>query len=102
LSRQGLIKKYHKDEGNLTALKGRILFAKHIHKNLIHQERMYTEHQVYDYENLHNQILMKALKVLGTVSRDPFILDKINRIKFDFPDIKEIEIRASHFESSKR
>jgi 5-methylcytosine-specific restriction enzyme subunit McrC len=101
LIRQGLIKKYHKDEGNLTALKGRILFAQHIHKNLIHQERMYTEHQVYDHENLHNQILLKALKVLSIVSIDPFILDQINRIKIDFPDIKEIDIRASHFENLK-
>jgi len=101
LLRQGLIKKYHKDEGNLTALKGRILFAKHIHKNLIHQERMYTEHQVYDHENLHNQILLKAMQVLAMVSTDPFILDKINRIKIDFPVIKEIEIRASHFENLK-
>lgn len=102
LIRQGLIKKYHKDEGNLNVLKGRILFSKNIHKNLIHQERLYTEHQVYDHENLQNQILLKALKVLNTVSTDPFILDQINRVKFDFPDIKEIDIRASHFEGLKK
>ncbi|MBK8516186.1 MAG: hypothetical protein IPL55_07805 [Saprospiraceae bacterium] len=101
LIRQGLIKKYHKQEGNLAALKGRIIFAKQISQNLIHQERMYTEHQVYDHENLHNQILLKTLKVLTIVSNNPYILDRINRIKMDFPDIREIPITASHFDRLK-
>ncbi len=101
LIRLGLIKKYHKQEGNVMALKGRIIFGKQISKNLIHQERMYTEHQVYDHEHLHNQILLKALKVLSVVSSNPFILDRINRIKFDFPYIKEIEITTSHFDHLK-
>lgn len=97
LIRRGLIKKYHKQEGNVTALKGRIIFGKQISNNLIHQERMYTEHQIYDHEHLHNQILLKALSVLSIVSTNPFILDHINRIKFDFSNIKEIEITALHF-----
>jgi 5-methylcytosine-specific restriction enzyme subunit McrC len=97
LIRRGLIKKYHKQEGNVSALKGRIIFGKQISNNLIHQERMYTEHQIYDHEHLHNQILLKALSVLSIVSTNPFILDHINRIKFDFPNIKEIEITALHF-----
>ena len=101
LIRLGLIKKYHKQEGHVTALKGRIVFAKQISKNLIHQERTYTEHQVYDHEHIHNQILLKALKVLSIVSANPFILDSINRIKFDFPNIREIDITTSHFDHLK-
>jgi 5-methylcytosine-specific restriction enzyme subunit McrC len=98
LLRQGLIKKYHKNEGNLTALKGRLIFGKNIQNNLIHQERFYTEHQVYDHEHLHNQILLRALSVLSVVSNNPNIIDSINRIKLNFPDIKEIQITKTHFD----
>ena len=98
LLRQGLIKKYHKNEGNLTALKGRLIFGKNIQNNLIHQERFYTEHQVYDHEHLHNQILLKALSVLSVVSNNPNIIDSINRTKLNFPDIKEIQITKTHFD----
>jgi len=101
LVRKGLIKKYHKMQGNLHALKGRLVFSKHIHQNLIHQERFYTEHQVYDFEHLHNQILLRALTVLSKVSTNSTIIDSINRVKLDFPDIKEILITENHFEQLK-
>ena len=97
LIRQGLIKKYHKNTGNLNKLKGRLIFSTHIGQNLVHQERFYTEHQVYDHEHLHHQILLKALSVLTIVSRNPVIQDKVNRVKMDFPDIKAIDITAHHF-----
>jgi 5-methylcytosine-specific restriction enzyme subunit McrC len=98
LLRQGLIKKYHKHSGNLNSLKGRIIFSQNIQNNLIHQERFYTEHQVYDYEHLHNQILIRALSVLSKLSNNPTIIDNINRIKLSFPDIKEIQITKIHFD----
>ena len=98
LLRQGLIKKYHKNQDNLNALKGRLIFGKHIQNNLIHQERFYTEHQVYDHEHLHNQILLHALSVLSVVSNNTKIIDSINRLKLNFPDIKEIHITKTHFD----
>jgi 5-methylcytosine-specific restriction enzyme subunit McrC len=98
LVRQGLIKKYHKKAGNLFALKGRLVFSKNIQQNLIHQERFYTEHQVYDFEHLHNQILIRGLTVLSKVSTNPAIIDSINRIKLDFPEMKEIQITQNHFD----
>lgn len=101
LLRQGLIKKYHKNSGNLNALKGRLIFSKNIQNNLIHQERFYTEHQVYDYEHLHNQILLRALSILSIVSNNPSIIDRINRLKLNFPSIKEIQIDKSHFDQLK-
>ena len=98
LLHQGLIKKYRKRMGNLNTLKGRLLFPKHIQQNLIHQERMYTEYEVYDYEHLLNQVLLKAVSILSLVSRNPLIRDRINRIKLDFPEIREIDITYKHFE----
>jgi 5-methylcytosine-specific restriction enzyme subunit McrC len=98
LLRQGLIKKYRKNDGQVKALKGRLNFSQQIQQNLVHQERFYTCHEVYDYEHLHNQILVKALSVLVIVSNNVAITDRINRIKLDFPEIKELEITKVHFD----
>jgi 5-methylcytosine-specific restriction enzyme subunit McrC len=99
LLHQGLIKKYRKQSGNLNALKGRIVFPRHIQQNLIHQERVYTEHQIYDFEHLVNQILLKGLRILGVVSYNPLIRDRINRALLDFPEIKEVDITHQHFDN---
>lgn len=98
LLHQGFIKKYRKNDGQVKALKGSFLFSKHIEQNIVHQERFYTRHEMYDYEHIHNQILLKALTVLSIVSNNSIILDRINRVKLDFPEIKEIEITNNHFE----
>ena len=97
LLRKGLIKQYHKKSGNLNVVKGRILFTNHIRENLIHQERVYTEHQVYDTENLYNQILLRALNLLNQISHNPTIKDQIHRLRLDFPEIQEIQITQAHF-----
>jgi len=95
----GLIKKYRKESGNLHALKGRIVFPRHIRQNLIHRERVYTEHQVYDHEHLLNQILLKGLKILAVVSHNPLIRDRIHRVLLDFPEIQEVSIKKEHFDT---
>jgi 5-methylcytosine-specific restriction enzyme subunit McrC len=101
LLRQGLIKKYRKESSNTSALKGRILFSKNIQQNLIHQERFYTTHHVYDYEHTVNQILLKALNILSKIVTNSNINDRITRVKLDFPEIKEIEITKAHFDKIK-
>ena len=98
LLHRGLVKRYRKEASNVSALKGRICFGKHIQQNLIHKERFYTEHQVYDQEHLLNQILLCGIRVLSRVSCNPFIKDKINRLLLDFPDIAEKVITEKHFE----
>lgn len=97
LLRKGLIKQYRKNSGNLNVVKGRILFTEQIRKNLIHQERVYTEHQVYDTENLYNQVLLRALTILNQISHNPTIKDQIHRIRLDFPEIQEVQITQAHF-----
>lgn len=98
LLHQGLVKRYRKEASNVSALKGRICFGRHIQQNLIHKERFYTEHQVYDQEHLVNQILLCGIRVLSRVSCNPFIKDKINRLLLDFPEIAEKVITEKHFE----
>jgi 5-methylcytosine-specific restriction enzyme subunit McrC len=102
LLRTGLIKNYRKTSSNILALKGSLDFNKNIQQNLIHQERFYTNHQVYDYENIANQILLKGLTILSKVTNSSLLQDKISRLKLSFPEIKEIEIRKSHFDILKQ
>jgi 5-methylcytosine-specific restriction enzyme subunit McrC len=101
LLRKGLIKKYRSHSSNTNALKGRILFGKHIQKNIVHQERVYSTHQVYDREHIINQILLKALAILWKVSVNIKMKDRISRLKIDFPEMKEIDITKIHFEKVK-
>jgi len=97
LLRQGLVKKYRKDASNVKALKGRINFAKNIQQNLIHQERFFTIHQQYDYEHLINQILLKGLSVLKLLSNDDSIRSRVDKLRFTFPEIQEINIDQASF-----
>jgi 5-methylcytosine-specific restriction enzyme subunit McrC len=101
LIRVGLVKKYRRTSSNVLALKGRLDFNKNIQQNLIHQERFYTEHQVYDYENLINQIILKGLVILGDLTFSSVLKDKILRLRANFPEIKEIQIQKYHFDKVK-
>ena len=61
----------------------------------------YTTHQVYDYENVINQILLKGLNILSKIVTNANLKDRIARIKLDFPEIKEIQITKDHFDQLK-
>ena len=98
LLQHGLIKKYNKNSGNVTALKGQLNFGKNIQQNLIRQERFYTNHQVYDYDHLINQILFKALQVLKTITSNSYLIDSVNRILSNFPEVNTIQINKTHFD----
>lgn len=101
LLRIGLIKQYRKHSSNVLTLKGKLDFNKNIQQNLIHKERFYTEHQLYDYEHLINQIILKGLIILDGLTYNTQLRDKIGRLKMSFPDIKEIEIQKHHFDRLK-
>lgn len=98
LLQKGLIKKYNQNSGNILALKGRLDFAKNIQQNVIRQERFYTTHQIYNYNHIVNQILFKALKVLKSITNNSYLIDSVNRLLSNFPEIKEIEINKHHFD----
>ena len=101
LLHRGLLRQYRKATGNLKVVKGRILFGEQVKKNYVHQERVYSEHQVYDADNLYNQILLKALNIISGLSAHPLIRDQIQRLKLDFPDMKQVAITAAHFDRLK-
>ena len=96
LVNKGLIKRYQKNQSNQNALKGKLLFAKNIQQNLVHRERFYCEHQVYDRNHLLHQILYKGLRILKTFVNDA-LRDRLNRLLFEFQEIENIEISEKHF-----
>jgi 5-methylcytosine-specific restriction enzyme subunit McrC len=97
LVKRGLIKKYRRVQSNQLALRGKLLFSQNIQKNLVHKERFYCEHQIYDKEHLLHLILLKGLKVLDSLISN-HLKDKLNRLLFEFNDYKEISINVTHFD----
>ena len=101
LLHRGLVKKYRTKTGNINALKGQLVFAKHIQNNLVNKQHFYTKHQTYDTEHLINQILLKALNVLSKICHNVWLVDRIKTLQLLFPEIKEIQITKSHFDQVK-
>jgi 5-methylcytosine-specific restriction enzyme subunit McrC len=86
---QGLTKEYRTQTGNLFSLKGQLSFNNHITKNIIHKERFYTAHQVYDKDNKLNQILKNALEIIRGLSHNYHYKNRCNRLLLVFEDIRK-------------
>ncbi len=93
----GLIKKYRKNEGNKNALKGSIIFKKQIQENLVHAERFYTRHTIYDSQHLLHQILRQALELCDQLTSSGFLTDRIKRLLLCWPDGKRTPIYPALF-----
>jgi 5-methylcytosine-specific restriction enzyme subunit McrC len=97
LIHQGLIKQYYKETSNVKALKGKLEFAGHISKNLVHKERFYTTHQVYDKDHLIHQIIFKALDIVERCSKGSYLYSKCKTVQLDFPEVKAISVTEATF-----
>jgi len=97
LIRQGLIKQYFKETKNVNTLKGRLEFAGHIQKNLVHKERFYTTHQVYEHDHLIHQILGMALDIVAGLSKGKYLYAPCKTVQLDFPEVKKVAIHKSTF-----
>lgn len=97
LLHQGLIKQYYKNTSNVKALKGKLEFSGHLSKNLIHKERFYTTHQVYDKDHLIHQVLGQALNIIASLSKGTYLYSKCKTIQLDFPEVTKIQANESVF-----
>lgn len=97
LIHQGLIKQYYKETGNVKALKGKLEFAGHLSKNLVHKERFYTKHQVYDKDHLVHQVLGQALSIIETFSKGTYLYSKCKTTQLNFPEVKAIQANEATF-----
>ncbi|MDH5719853.1 MAG: McrC family protein [Spirochaetia bacterium] len=96
---QGLIRKYRYKTDNRPYLKGKLLFNKHISENYLHKEMFYTSAQVYDHNNVYNQILLKALRVLKITGKGNSHYSTICNLIFCFDEIGNIEVNDKTFDS---
>lgn len=95
LIRKGLVKQYRKETKNVKALKGKLEFAGNIKHNLVHKERFYTTHQVYDSNHQLHQILYEALRVVNQFTRGTRLADTCSRVEMHFPEVSKLNITAA-------
>lgn len=92
LLKRGLVKKYRKIESNQNALRGSIVFSRHISKNLVHKERFWTRNTVYDRQYLLNQILYKALSLIGSLSIANVLKSRLGALLLDWPEMDDVKV----------
>lgn len=99
LMQTGLIKKYRKEEENSFALKGKLLFSKNIQQNLVHAERFYIRHAIYDQDNVFNQILYKALLLIKKINTSSTLSGDVQSLLLNFPECRNIFISEKLFDN---
>lgn len=97
LLHEGLVKKYKKTQGNSMAMKGQLVFDRHINQNLVHAERFYVRYITYSRTNLYNQLLYKTLRLVRKLTSNPYLIDKVNRLVLDFPEMPDCKASSSTF-----
>jgi len=95
---EGLHKKYKQETDNISVWKGKIKFAKHIQKNLVHKENFYTSHQIYSRDHLVNQILKKGLQIILSISNRSDITKSANTLLTHFEGVSNIKVTEKTFE----
>jgi len=98
LAHAGLAKRYRLTEGNLYKLKGRIQFAQQMRRNLLHRERMFTAHQVYDRDNVFNRILKCAVAIVEHLAIRPSLVSRAAASLLWFEEVDNVRITAETFE----
>lgn len=97
--RRGMVKTYRRQRGNVGALKGQLVFASHLRRNLVRRDRFFTEHQVYDHGHLANHVLHAALEVVDQIAVNAELRSTARRLLLRFPEMpKTPSIQASTFD----
>lgn len=88
LTREGLVRRYRRHQENLPYFKGKLLLSRHLGENMLHKERFFTEHTVYDQDNIFNRIIKNALMIL-TRAGNPYHAAQANALLFPFENVSK-------------
>lgn len=94
---KGLVKKYRKERGNKTALKGKLLFSEHIKHNLTHAERFYVEYNDYNKDNIYNFLLKATLECIIKIDPSFYLTSKSKTLLDTMPECSPIKISEALF-----
>lgn len=94
----GLIKRYRKTEGNVRALKGSLVFQKNLQRNLVHADRFYTRHTIYDKNHLLHRVLRRALEVVDKLNTSTHLCDRIKTLMVDWPEAEGVNVSSATFD----
>jgi len=86
LMHQGLVKRYHREDRQRTALRGRFDFTKQIRLNAFHQERFFTSAQEYDTQHPINEILLAAIRMSIRCAWSTNTVSSAQNLVHCFPD----------------
>jgi 5-methylcytosine-specific restriction enzyme subunit McrC len=102
LTREGLLKNYHRTCVDAGFLKGAIDFPRHIAKNTSRPDRISVKSSVYSKDNLYNQVLLAALDMVPVIAADSSLLLQHKRISDGFVGVKRIPITEQEFGKLRR
>jgi len=94
----GLIKKYRKQTGNQTALKGRLLVHKQVTQNMVHAERFFVSYTIFDQKNIYNAILVEALQCIRSLTCSMNTTKWCEKLLLNFPECNKLKIAPSLFD----
>jgi 5-methylcytosine-specific restriction enzyme subunit McrC len=98
LRRDGLARTYRTEEANEHQFRGRLAMAKHLRENLVHRERFFVAHTVFDADNLPNRILRQALRAVAATAARGEVADRSRRLLADYPEVSPLRVDPAHFD----
>jgi len=98
LIHNGLLKSYRSTSENQNALKGSLMFNKHILKNNVHAERFYVRHTTFDREHPLNKVLYKTLQLISRFQVNQELIAESKRQLICFPELPDINVSEDFFD----
>ncbi len=87
LTQRGLARAYRTQEANLTCLRGRILFPRHVRKNLVDRSRFYVGYDEFTADRPANRLIHLALRRLIGVVRHPANQQRVHQLRIVFSEV---------------
>ena len=97
--KRGFKSAYVPQEGNLSCLKGKLLFNEHLRHNLVHQERFYVVYDEYSLNRPEHRLIKAALWRLRRETRDSGNENLLRQLLAVFDEIEPSKNYAQDFAS---